>query len=90
MLLIRVGHEVVEDDAALDQRLDIKLLFENGLNQSVLLICAEALEGLAPGVLERQRLVLVLQLNFELLVLRNSVQDAVREEDEDDDFIFWR
>ena len=43
----------------------------------------------ATSILKRQSLVLVLQLDLELLLFSLLVQNPVREEDKDDDFLLW-
>lgn len=85
VLLARVRHEVVLDHATFNERFHIELFFENRLNQRVLLCRAEALVLRAARIPERQRLVLVLQLHFQILALSLLVQEDVVEEYKHDD-----
>ena len=75
-------HEVLIDDITVDQGLDVELLLEDGLDQSVLLSAPEALELGPAGVGEPDALVLVLQLDQQLLLLSLPVEDVVAEVDQ--------
>ena len=82
ILLLSVQHEVLVDDLAVDQGLDIELLLEDGLDKAVLLSAPEALELGPAGVGEPDALVLVLQLDQQLLLLSLPVEDVVAEVDQ--------
>ena len=75
-------HEVLVDDLAVDQGLDIELLLEDGLDKAVLLSAPEALELSLAGVAKSYALVLVLQLYLQFLALSLLVQDVVAEVDQ--------
>ena len=82
-------HEVLVDDLAVDQGLDIELLLEDGLDKAVLLSAPEALElGLA-SVAKGDALVLVLQLYLQFLSLSLLVQDVVAEVDQNHKLVLW-
>ena len=75
-------HEVLIDDIAVDQGLDVELLLEDGLDQAILLGTPEPLELGPACVCELDALVLVLQLDLELLLLGLPVEDVVAEVDQ--------
>ena len=56
-------HEVLVDDLAVDQGLDVELLLEDGLDETILLGAPEALELCPACVTEADALVLVLELD---------------------------
>ena len=82
VLLLCVQHEVLVDDLAVDQGLDVELLLEDGLDEAILLSAPEALELRSAGVAEGYALVLVLQLDLELLIFSFLVQDVIAEVDQ--------
>ena len=75
-------HEVLIDDIAVDQGLDVELLLEDGLDQAILLGTPEPLELGPACVCELDALVLVLELDLELLLLSLPVEDVVAEVDQ--------
>ena len=82
VLLLCVQHEVLVDDLAVDQGLDVELLLEDGLDEAILLSAPEALELRSAGVAEGYALVLVLQLDLKLLIFSFLVQDVIAEVDQ--------
>ena len=82
-------HEVLVDDLAVDQGLDIELLLEDGLDKAVLLSAPEALELSLAGVAKSYALVLVLQLYLQFLALSLLVQDVVAEVDQNHKLVLW-
>ena len=89
ILLLSVQHEVLVDDLAVDQGLDIELLLEDGLDKAVLLSAPEALELSLAGVAKSYALVLVLQLYLQFLALSLLVQDVVAEVDQNHQLVLW-
>ena len=89
VLLLCVQHEVLVDDLAVDQGLDVELLLEDGLDEAILLSAPEALELRSAGVAEGYALVLVLQLDLELLIFSFLVQDVIAEVDQNHKLVLW-
>ena len=89
ILLARVRHEVLKNDATVDQSLDIELFLEDRHHQAVSLCRFEPLELLPASILESQGLILVLQLDFKLLLLSLLIQSDIIEEYENKDLVFW-
>ena len=89
VLLLCVQHEVLVDDLAVDQGLDVELLLEDGLDEAILLSAPEALELRSAGVAEGYALVLVLQLDLKLLIFSFLVQDVIAEVDQNHKLVLW-
>ena len=89
VLLLCVQHEVLVDDLAVDQGLDVELLLEDGLDEAILLSAPEALELRSAGVAEGYALVLVLQLDLKFLIFSFLVQDVIAEVDQNHKLVLW-
>ena len=76
-----------KNDTTIDQGFNVELFLEDSLHELVSLSRFEALVLLTASILERQCLVLVLELDHELLLLSFLIKDLIFEEDEDENFV---
>ena len=76
-----------KNDTTIDQGFNVELFLEDSLHELVPLSRFEPLVLLTASILERQCLVLVLELDHELLLLSFLIKDLIFEEDEDENFV---
>ena len=86
VLLACVRHKVIENYAAFNEGFHIELFLELGLHQTIALSRFETLIKTTAGILEWQRLELILQLNLEPLLLSFFVQRLIIKEHQHEHF----
>ena len=87
VLLVSVGHEMVNNHIVFNQSLDVELSLEDGQDQSDLIGCHKPLKLDPSGIFEGQSLVLVLQADSDLLTFSFFVQAVVVEVDQNESFV---